>query len=109
MIARGLKPATTFRKTQIPYELQIVSQSTALITVDRVEVLDTSGKTIDELSGESLSRRLKISGGESGTTFGPSHSGYLYMDVSLPTVTHASDGADEQIPGTAPRGIYEIQ
>jgi len=71
-------------RIHIPYELQVVNQPTALITVERVEVLAADGTRPDELSGEALGRKLRIGGGETGRTFGPSHSGYLFMDVCCP-------------------------
>ena len=75
-------------RIHIPYELEIVNQSGILVTVERVEVLDSDRRKLDEVTGELLVARLRISGGESGNTFGPSHSAYVFMDVSLPKGSH---------------------
>jgi hypothetical protein len=76
-------------RIHLAYELQVVNLSSALITIDDVEALDSSGTKLDELNGDALGKRVRISGGESGRTFGPSHSGYIFMDVSLPGSSHA--------------------
>lgn len=65
-------------------ELQVVNHSSVLITVDRVEALNAAGGKLEELAGDALAKRVLISGGETGKTFGPAHSGYILMDVSLP-------------------------
>lgn len=68
----------------LAWELEVVNHTADLITVDRVEALDDTGRKLAELQGDALARRVQISGRETGTTFGPSHSGYIFLDVSVP-------------------------
>lgn len=71
-------------RIHLVYELQVVNTSSLLITLNRVEALDAAGNKLDELADSALASRVVISGGETGPTFGPSHSGYILMDVTLP-------------------------
>lgn len=65
------------------YELEVVNHSPFLISADRIEALGGS-ETLLDLEGDALAKRTLISGGETGRVFGPSHSGYIYINIDLP-------------------------
>jgi len=71
-------------RIHLAYELLVVNFSSAIVNLDRVEALSASGGKLDELAGDALVKRMRISGGESGKILGASHSGFILMDVSLP-------------------------
>ena len=58
-------------RIHLAYELLVVNSSSVLVNLDRVEALDTSGRKLDELAGDALARRVRIGGGENGTTSVP--------------------------------------
>jgi hypothetical protein len=73
-------------RVHLAYELSIVNQSDQLVTISRIDVLDATrpGTVVDSLAGERLLPAVRINGRESGTRFGPSHSGYAFLDVTFP-------------------------
>jgi hypothetical protein len=71
-------------KIHLAYELQVVNQSPALITIDSIKVLDpASSAVLQDLSGAGVAKISRFPGG-TGATLPPSHSGYVFMDVTLP-------------------------
>ena len=71
-------------KIHLVYELEIVNHSSMVVLVDRVEALGSAGGRLVEFEGNALAQRTMVSGGENGKLFGPSHSGYVFMDIALP-------------------------
>jgi hypothetical protein len=71
-------------KIHLAYELQVVNQSPALVTIDSIKVLDpASSAVLQDLSGAGVAKISRFPGG-TGATLPPSHSGYVFMDVTLP-------------------------
>ena len=72
-------------KIHLAYELEVVNKSNVvLVTVDSLKVLDpASGAVLQELGGPGLAKMSRFPGA-SGTTLPPGHSGYVFMDVTLP-------------------------
>ena len=72
-------------KIHLAYELEVVNKSNlVLLTVDSLKVLDpASGAVLQELGGPGLAKMSRFPGA-SGTTLPPGHSGYVFMDVTLP-------------------------
>ncbi|HET9939931.1 MAG TPA: M23 family metallopeptidase [Candidatus Eisenbacteria bacterium] len=71
--------------THVAYELHVVNPSRFLVSIDLLEILDAgNGRTLGRLAGSALSAMTIMGGGEKGPVFGPSHSGYIYLDVVLP-------------------------
>src|SRR5581483_367789 len=71
-------------KVHLVYELEIVNHSSMLVSVDHVEALGPRGERFAEFADNALARRTVVSGGEKGSIFGPSHSGYIYLDFVIP-------------------------
>ncbi len=101
-------------RIHIAYELLVVNPSSFLVNLERVEALNAAGVTLDELSGTAIANRLRIGGGETGTTLGAGHSGFILMDVSLPpssavpkTIRHriATSRLVRATPGDDHRGM----
>jgi hypothetical protein len=74
-------------KTHLVYELEIINHSSLLISLDRLEALDSAGGSLAQLQGEALWKQILVSGGEKGKIFGPSRSGYIFMDIAIPRST----------------------
>jgi hypothetical protein len=72
-------------KIHLAYELEVVNKSNVvLVTVDSLKVLDPArGAVLQELGGPGLAKMSRFPGA-SGTTLPPDHSGYVFMDVTLP-------------------------
>jgi len=71
-------------KIHLAYELQVVNQSPVLITIDSIKVLDpTSGAVLQDLGSAGVAKISRFPGG-TGATLPPSHSGYVFMDATLP-------------------------
>jgi hypothetical protein len=102
-------------KVHVAYELSVVNQSRSSVTLDSVEVLDpaTQDTVLATLEGPALASVLNRAV-ETGTTFAPSTSGDLFVDLQLDptdkvpktllhhfamTVTSAAD------PSAAPQSI----
>ena len=79
-------------KIHAAYELFIVNQSSAPVTLTSVEILDPAKQdaVLDTVEGAALDSFLLRTGGTMGTTFAPSTSGYLFVDLQL--------AADAQVP-----------
>ncbi|HEU4941479.1 MAG TPA: M23 family metallopeptidase, partial [Candidatus Eisenbacteria bacterium] len=72
-------------RIHVAYELQVVNPSRFLVSIDSLEIMDAgNGRTLSRLAGSALSAMIIIGGGEKGPVFGPSHSGYILLDVALP-------------------------
>ncbi len=73
-------------RVHLAYELSLVNQSNRLVTIEGIEVLDAvrGGVISKTLRGPALAAAMRISGEAGGAMLGPSHSGYLFLDVSLP-------------------------
>jgi hypothetical protein len=84
-------------RVHLAYELILVNQSPSFVTITAVEALDPGrdNAVVATLRGSGLAALLRLNGGSSlcdcvkriaeapGTTLGPAHSGYLFMDVSF--------------------------
>lgn len=71
-------------KVHLVYELEIVNHGSMLVSMDHVEALGRGGERFAEFADDVLARRTVVSGGEKGRLFGPSHSGYIYLDFVIP-------------------------
>jgi hypothetical protein len=72
-------------KTHVAYELHVVNPSRFLVSIDSLEIRDAgSGRTLGRLAGPALSAMVIMGGGEKGSVFDPSHSGYILLDVAVP-------------------------
>jgi hypothetical protein len=84
-------------RVYLEYELVLINESPSFVTITAVEALDPgrANAVVATLRGARLAALLRLNGGSSlcdcikriaeapGTTLGPAHSGYLFMDVSL--------------------------
>jgi Peptidase family M23 len=73
-------------RLHLVYELSLVNHSPFLVTLEAVQVLlpEADDAVVHALQGPQLTESLRINGGEqTGTTLGPSHSGYLFLDVTF--------------------------
>lgn len=71
-------------RTHLAYELHIVNPSRFLVSIDSLEIFDAgSGRALERLAGPALSEMTVLGGGEKGSVFDPSHSGYILLDVPL--------------------------
>ena len=90
-------------QVHLVYELEVVNHSSLLISVDRVEALSGAGGRLVELDGDALAMRIVVSGGETGKVFAPSHSGYIYMDISVPRASTLPTTIRHRISTTSQR------
>src|SRR3954454_15369689 len=74
-------------RLHLVYELSLVNHSAFLVTLEAVQVLlpHANDKVVHTLQGPQLAESLRINGREeTSRTLGPSHSGYLFLDVTFP-------------------------
>ena len=77
-------------RIHLAYELSLVNRSPLLVTVNKISVVlpDHNNAVIQILEGDALTAVMLRSGGEAlGRVLRPSHSGYVFMDVSFPKGT----------------------
>jgi hypothetical protein len=68
----------------LAYELAIENPGAQFVTLDKVEAIDpTSGSSLSNLSGDSLSRMIAMHSGD-GNRIAPGGSAAVFMDVSFP-------------------------
>ena len=71
-------------KTHLVYEFVLVNMAGSVLTVEKIETLDAAnGAVIGSLSGEALSKMIKLNGGAKGAALPGGGSGILFMDVTL--------------------------
>jgi hypothetical protein len=73
-------------RLHLVYELSLVNHSPFLVTLEAAQVLlpEADDAVVHVLQGPQLTESLRINGREeTGPTLGPSHSGYLFLDVTL--------------------------
>lgn len=69
-------------RTHLAYELEVVNPSELFITLDKVEAVDGSGRSLWAIDGERLAKLTKLYAGE-GRTLPPGGSAVVFMDVSF--------------------------
>jgi hypothetical protein len=77
-------------RLHLAYELSLVNSSPLLVTVEKISVLlpDHNQTVIQVLQGDALAAVMLRRGGESlGRLLRPSHSAFVFMDVSFPKGT----------------------
>lgn len=101
-------------RVHLAYELLMVNPSTVFVTLDKVEAVDSSGKSLQAMEGAGLAAMTTRYGG-GGRMLSPGSSAIVFMDVSfakgevLPrevlarvTATRQQAGADGK-PGAMPK------
>lgn len=77
-------------RVHLAYELSLVNRSPLMVTVDRISVQlpDHNGAVVQVLQSDALDGLMVRSGGEAlGRLLRPSHSAYVFIDVSFPKGT----------------------
>lgn len=73
-------------RVHLAYELSFVNDSKMLAQIDSIAALDVdTGTVLAEWRDKKLAESFRINGGDPGTALAPSHSGYAFLDVALPS------------------------
>jgi hypothetical protein len=88
-------------RIHLAYELSFVNETRLLSQIDSITAVDAdSGAVLAEWKGKELSDIFRINGGEPDTALAPSHSGYAFLDVALPSSSPAPKAIKHRISVT---------
>jgi Peptidase family M23 len=73
-------------QVHLAYELSFVNDSKLLLQIDSIVAVDAdTGTALAEWKDKKVAEVFRVNGGDPGTALAPSHSGYAFLDVALPS------------------------